>query len=179
MAKNATRAVALAAAAGVVALAPFPATAIDRWYSGGFFPFVQPTVTAALNAVPLAFFDVALVGMVVYAGWLAAVVVRARRGTRLRQAGQSALAAIVLCAAVYLWFALLWGLNYRRTPLEARFVRTAARARPAGVASLGTRAVARLNELHDTAHAEGWTRDEWRDTRLRSETGWLKPCKPR
>ena len=168
MVNSATRAVAVAAAAGVVALAPFPATSIDRWYSGGFFPFVQPTVTAALNAVPLALFDVALLGTVVYAGRLAAAVVRARRGTRLRQAGQSAFAAIVLLAVVYLWFALLWGLNYRRTPLEARFVRTAARAQPAGVASLGSRAVAQLNELHDNAHAEGWTQDEWRDTRLRS-----------
>jgi len=168
MAKSATRAVALAATAGVVALAPVPATAIDRWYSGGFFPLVQPTLTAALNAVPLALFDMVLVGTLVYAAWLAAAIARARPGTRLRQAGQSALAAIVLCAAVYLWFALLWGLNYRRTPLEARFVRTIARAQPAGVASLGTRAVAQLNELHDRAHAQGWQQDEWRDTRLRS-----------
>jgi hypothetical protein len=49
MVKGATRAVAFAAAAGVVALAPIPATAIDRWYSGWVFPLVQPMVTAALT----------------------------------------------------------------------------------------------------------------------------------
>lgn len=168
MRTSATRAVALAAAAAVVALVPISATVIDRWYSGWFFPFVQPTVTATLNAVPLALFDLALIGSVVYAVWLAAAVARARPGTRLRRAGQSALAATVLCSAVYLWFALLWGLNYRRTPLEARFVRTGARAQSSAVTSLGTRAVVQLNELHDKAHAEGWRQDEWRDTRLRS-----------
>jgi len=167
MVTRTTRAAALAAAAGVVALAPIPATAIDRWYSGGLFPLVQPTVTAALNTVPVALFDLALVGSVAYAGWLAAAVVRARKGARPGRAWQSALAAIVLCATAYLWFALLWGLNYRRTPLEARFVRTAPRAQPSAVAGLGARAAAQLNALHGRAHAEGWTQEEWRDAGLR------------
>lgn len=167
MVTGATRAVALTAAAGVVALAPIPAAAIDRWYSGWIFPLVQPTLTSALNALPVALFDLALVASVAYAGWLAAVVVRARKGTRARRAAQSALAAIVLCAAVYLWFAVLWGLNYRRTPLEARFVRTAPRAQPSAVAALGARAVAQLNALHGRARADGWTQEEWRDAGLR------------
>jgi hypothetical protein len=168
MANSTTRAAALAAAAAVVALAPVPTTAIDRWYSGWFFPAVQPVVTSAFNTVPLALFDVALLAGIASVGWLLASVARARAGTRLRRAGQSVLAATILCAAVYLWFAVLWGLNYRRTPLEARFARTAARAESTAVIALGTRAVAQANALHDRAHAEGWTQSEWRDTTLRA-----------
>ncbi|HEY6507774.1 MAG TPA: DUF3810 family protein [Vicinamibacterales bacterium] len=168
MAKSATRAVALAAVAGVVALAPVPATAIDRWYSGWFFPTVQPVVTAALNVVPLAIFDAVLVASVMYVVWLLTMVARARPGTRVRRLGQSAVSALALCAVVYLWFAVLWGLNYRRTPLEARFVRTTAQAQSTAVTSLGTRAVARVNALHTRAHAEGWTQEEWQDAGLRS-----------
>ena len=44
------------------ALLPFPRPAVERIYSRGVYPLIQPRLTAFSNYLNLALFDVALVG---------------------------------------------------------------------------------------------------------------------
>jgi hypothetical protein len=73
---------------------------------------------------------------------------------------------LTLSATLYLWFALLWGLNYRRVPLLERLELSAGVPSNEAVTALGHRAVEALNALHADAHTSGWT-DPWRNGRLR------------
>ena len=48
------------------ALLPFPRPAVERIYSRGVYPLIQPRLTAFSNYLNLALFDVALVGVLVF-----------------------------------------------------------------------------------------------------------------
>src|ERR1044071_2763111 len=50
--------------AAVAALAPMPASLIERWYSLLLYPAIQRVLTPLSNAVPFAVFDVLLVSAV-------------------------------------------------------------------------------------------------------------------
>ena len=146
----------LVALAVAAALAPLPAVPVERWYSGWFFPLIQPVLTAAFNLVPLAMFDVLLVAA---AGRVLAILVRAQRTwsrNRWRALGRGITDLVVLAAALFLWFWIVWGLNYRRIPLDDRLARAATSSQDDAVSALAARAVAEANRLHGPAHAAGF-----------------------
>ena len=148
------RALAIAGLALIAAFAPIPAPWIDAVYSDHLYRWVQPPVTSFSNLVPFAWFDALL--LLVVAGWLAALVRDARRSSARRAAGAALLRLVTWTSAAYLAFLLLWGLNYRRVPLQ----RTLAFDRGAITHDEALRVarltVERLNALADTAHRIGW-----------------------
>jgi hypothetical protein len=155
--------------AAAAAVLPTPVGVVERWYSGGWYPAVQRVVTPASNLVPFALFDLLIAGALLGVALLVGRAVRRARATR--RAGPLLVVVIDLCsagAAVYLVFLALWGLNYRRLPMEERLVLS--REMPADDAALklGFAAVGEINQLHAAAHEAGWAGDVWRDGSLRT-----------
>lgn len=141
------------AAAALAALAPWPASLVERSY-GRLYPLVQAWLTAASNAVPIAVMDVALVvaaGLVLW--WWSAALGAAWRRRAWRPAGRAALATLTLTAAVYLWFLAAWGLNYARPPIEVRLGLPAGSPSAEDVTALLDEAVTELNAGYVAAHA--------------------------
>jgi hypothetical protein len=97
---------------------PLPASAVDRYYGRGLYPRLQPAVTRLSNLTPFSWLDllVAVVAVLVVFGiWR---VVRGPSGRRWRAFESGATAAIAGAAVLYIAFLLLWGFNYRRTPVR-------------------------------------------------------------
>jgi hypothetical protein len=158
----------LVALAVAAAAAPLPAALVDRWYSGWFFPLIQPAITAASNRVPFAMFDVLLLVVV---GIVLAIVFRAARAWsrgRWRALGQATTGLGVLVAALFLWFWIVWGLNYRRIPLDERLARASTASQDDAVSALAARAVRAVNRLHGPAHAAGFGESFEREPRFRA-----------
>ena len=130
------------------AIAPFPAAAVERYYSLGFYPAIQRMLTPASNLVPIALLDFAALGILVF------LVIRFVRAGG-RRAGWRALglALLKIAAVIYLVFLLVWGLNYRRVPLEEKLDFDRARVTRERAVALAAESVARLNALYADAHA--------------------------
>lgn len=146
-------AVALALSA---ALAPLPPDWVERVYSRGLYPRLQPVVTSISGATSIALFDVALAAL------LAMVIGTGVRRFRAHRAGVAVLrllsAGVVAAALIYLWFLVFWGFNYRRVALEQKLVYDPSRiTREQGLA-LARTAVERANAL--VALAKGGEPDE-------------------
>lgn len=149
------RALGVSAAAAAAALVPLPPEIVERWYSRGLYSRLQPAITSASNALPVALIDVALVAAAVW--WLGAAAIDVQRRVRLgwvRIAGRLALRTIEAAAILYLAFLLLWGMNYRRVPLTAALQYDEAAVSPDAAVALAATAVDRVNALYDRAHAE-------------------------
>jgi hypothetical protein len=141
----------LALVVGAVALAlvPMPPSLVERWYSRGIYPRLQSAWTGASNLFPFALLDVAGAALLLLAlaglwrahGW---------RG-RLRWL---ATRLVVTAAVVYISFMALWGLNYRRQPLEETLDYDASRISRDALVRLASGAAARANARHAAAHAE-------------------------
>jgi hypothetical protein len=156
------------AVAVAAAVAPIRPSLVERWYSVGVYPRIQQFVTPLSNVFPFALFDLLVAVAVVAVVWtIGRGVVRARRARR----GGPALGALrdlgVAAAVVYLLFLLLWGMNYRRTPMVERLVADPASAQTDAVTALGMRAVGEMNRLHAAAHRSGWPGNEWQNDGLR------------
>lgn len=144
----------LAGLAAAALLAPIPAPLVERLYSSALFPLVQRTATAASNLTAVAWLDLFIV--IVVAG----VALRTRRDAAKwplarvvrRLAGRLVSVAAVVCLA----FVLLWGLNYRRTPLRDKVAYQPSRITVDAAAALARETVTRVNVLHAQAHAAGW-----------------------
>ncbi|HUU33535.1 MAG TPA: DUF3810 family protein, partial [Vicinamibacterales bacterium] len=139
-----------------VALAPRPALLVERLYAARLYPAIEAAVTSASNAVPFAIFDVVLI--VAAAGGLCLWVRAVTRARRTRAVAPLTSAAWVTAVAVsvgYLWFVLVWGLNYARPPLDERLGLPEAPATAEEVAGLLTEAVTQANTLFQPAHADG------------------------
>jgi hypothetical protein len=149
------RAAVVALALGA-ALVPVPRAVVERLYSRGAYALSQRLLTSASNLAPFALLDVLLIVVVVL--WIACAVRDVRR-SRFRAAAPVLLRTMVWAAAIYLVFLLAWGLNYRRVPLIGALDVDAARVSPDAVQRAGDLAVARMNALHERAHAEGWPPD--------------------
>ena len=157
--------VGLALVCGVVDIPP---AFVERWFSTGLYPAVQRVVTPASNLVPFAILDILVVGTCVAVVIALARAVRAAwRARRLAPVIRVAQRLVVVGAAGYLAFLLLWGFNYRRTPLAELLL--VEREVPSGeaVVQLGVDAAARLNALYGEAHRLGWLGKEWRNEALR------------
>lgn len=155
------------AVALMAALVAWPADGVERWFSTGGYPVVQRTLTALTNSVPFAVLDVLLV--VATVATLIAVTRAVRRSWRARSfapAVGTLLSLAAAAAAVFLVFLGLWGLNYRRVPLERRLQLSATTATTDEVLALGARAVRQLNALHAEAHRIGWAAPEWQTPSL-------------
>jgi hypothetical protein len=138
------RSLVIVAAVGA-ALAPLPATVIERWYSRGLYPRLQPVVTRFSSLAPVALLDVA-VGVLLTVAAIA-LVRRFRASSVTVWLGQVILSGAVLAAALYLWFLLFWGLHYRRVPLERRLAHDPSRISRAEALKVGRVAVAQANLL--------------------------------
>lgn len=132
------------------ALMPTPASVIERWYSAGVYPRIQRVLTTATNLVPIALLDV-MVAVLLTVG--VATSVRRLRRLGARRATAGILAALAFSAAViYLVFLGLWGLNYRRVPLEQKLDYDPVRITRARAVAFATAAVSSVNERYEGAH---------------------------
>lgn len=151
------RPLALVAAALILAVAPIPKPVVEAVFTRRAYATIQPIVTFASNAVPIAVMDVA--ALLVLAGL---ALTSLRDFSRHRQRGVWRAFAPVACrvavwsAAVYLVFLGAWGFNYRRQSMPERLPFAAGAVTPAAAAQLASLSVSRINALHAAAHAEGW-----------------------
>jgi uncharacterized protein DUF3810 len=148
------RRLALVMCAVLLELVPLPPRAIERLYSQGFYRAIQPVLTAASNRVPFAIFD--LLMAVVLTGWLALAirdVARRPRRNRLAAIGPVAARSIVWAAALYLVFVALWGLNYRRIPLQDRLPFDRSAGTSDGLRVLALKTIDQMNAQYAPAHA--------------------------
>jgi hypothetical protein len=148
---------ALVALAGAAAVMPVPPDLVDRFYSTWAYAALQRTLTSLSNRVPFALLDLLIA--VVVAAWLALVVTdwrQRRRSGALRSAARIASRSLVWAATLYILFLVVWGLNYRRTPLISKLQFDARTVTPDAARSLAIASTAQLNALHDGAHATGW-----------------------
>ena len=141
----------LVAAALVCAIAPVPPQLVERVYSQRIYPSIQRVLTLSTNVVPIAFLDPGIAALSIALGVL--LVRRARRIGFRRAAGHTLVTMLRLCAVLYLAFLLLWGLNYRRIPLEQKLDYEPSRITRDAVLLLANRAVAGLNSGYAEAHA--------------------------
>lgn len=127
------------------ALAPLPAPLVERLYSQGLYPWLQPLVTRASSLAPVAMLDVGVT--IILASLLVVMARRWRACGVVRAAARSVMSSVVLGAVIYLWFLGLWGLNYRRLPLEEKLTYDAAAVTRERAATLARTAVVRANTL--------------------------------
>ncbi len=150
--RQAAQALLVCIAAGA-ALVPRPEPVIERVYGGGVYPPLQAVVTGASNLMPLAVFDVGIVVAVVLLGrWWTRALAALWRRRDWRPSGRALGATATLAAVVYLWFLVVWGLNYARPPLEVRLALPEVTPSPGDVAALLEQSVAEANALYRDAH---------------------------
>ena len=156
-------------AAGLAAAIPMSPFAIERLYATGIYPALQRTLTPVSNVVPFAVLDVlALCALVLLAAATVRAARRARRTRRLGPAVHLSFVLLVAAASVYLAFLVLWGLNYRRVPMQERLMVDSRPVTSEAVVELGREAVHQVNRLHAQAHQAGWGARTWRDRPLRA-----------
>lgn len=135
---------------------PLPRSAVERAYSRGVYSVVQPSLTAASNLTPFAWFDVIVVLTVVLIAAICAVRLRRRTGRLGPTLGFLAIDTAAIAAVLYLWFVGAWGLNYQRLPLREQLDFREEQITPDALRALANRTVDALNALHRDAHAAGW-----------------------
>lgn len=102
-----------------VMLIPWPQWLVEYTYSRGLYPRMQGAVTALSNLAPFAVVDPLLVGAGVYVLWrLLRVVTRSRERGVVSALWELTRRLLRTSACIVLVFVGLWGLNYRRVPLE-------------------------------------------------------------
>jgi hypothetical protein len=143
--------IAIIAFATTAALAPLPHNLVEAWYSNRLYPSIQTAVTPLTNRVPFALLDVAFLIV------LGIVLLRFVRGIRRRGFGRTVVGGFLpfatLVSIVYLVFLAMWGLNYRRVPIEQKLTFDDGRVTRDAVRKLGEQAVGMLNTSYDAAHA--------------------------
>lgn len=148
------------ASAAVIALAviavaaPVSARWVERFYSSGFYPLLQPPLTRLSNRVPFALDDVVLVG----AG-LAVLVWLVRALLSPRMQGLAFLRrTATLAAAILLVSIVTFGANFRRQPLRETAAFDASRVSADAVFTLAQLTVRVLNDTYDELPAQ-WPDD--------------------
>lgn len=138
----------------VALVAPLPRAGVERVYSRGLFPVLQPLVTALSNLTSVVWLDLLLL---VAAVLIVGLTVREFRQRRpLRAAARVAGHLLVIGAAGYLVFLTAWGFNYRREPMRERVPFDRSRVNAGNASVLARTTVAQLNALHAPAHVAGW-----------------------
>ncbi len=135
---------------------PLPPDRVDRLFSDGVYGVVQPRLTGLTNLSSWAVLDVLVAGAVLACALGVRRAWRRAGPDRGRQAMRLAAVLTVAAAGLYLGFLAVWGLNYRRAPLERRLEFDASRVTTARVVALAEQATQSLNALHDEAHRQPW-----------------------
>jgi Protein of unknown function (DUF3810) len=143
----------LVASALAVAAIPLPPSLVEAWYSRRLYPALQAVLTPFSNAIPVALLDIAVVvlGAVLAIGFWR----RARAGGIVRGLTSSVATIVTATAVVVLLFFALWGLNYRRVPLDQKLEYDGTRVTRDAALRLGDRALQEVNGLHAAAHVPG------------------------
>jgi Protein of unknown function (DUF3810) len=157
----------LIAVALALLLIALPARFIERFYSNGFYSYLQPVVTPVANVVPFAIVDLLLVGSVVgLPAWWVVRIKRAGRGRRWRAAGLAAFDTLALVSVAFITFQFFWGFNYERAPLAAKLDFDAERVSAQSLTELRRGVVERLN-AEAAARESPWPEEsEWREQLL-------------
>jgi hypothetical protein len=103
----------------VLAVLPLPPWMIDQFYSRQAYPVIQYVVTSISNLVPLAVLDllVVLLGFLLIR-WLLRLGSVAKKDGVVDAIWDVTRRVIRAASIVAILFLLMWGLNYRRIPLE-------------------------------------------------------------
>ncbi|MFN2445181.1 MAG: DUF3810 family protein [Vicinamibacterales bacterium] len=138
-------------------MAPLPPATVEQYYARGIYPWLQARMTTWSNAIPFALFDVLLVTTLAVLGVIGfRAIRRGRRGRSWHRVASGALAAVSVVATAYVWFALMWGLNYRRLSIDERLGADPGRVTSDAVLALGERAIVEVNRRYAPAHARGF-----------------------
>jgi hypothetical protein len=150
--------VVLIVVAGLVALAPLPRNAVERVYSRGLYPIIQPKLTTLSNTTPFAWFDAVV--LLTIGAIITMWATRLLRPRKAAKTGRTLAGLIVdttmIGAVLYLWFQIAWGLNYQRQPLHEQLDFREERITRDALRTLAARTVDSLNALHRGAHAARW-----------------------
>jgi Protein of unknown function (DUF3810) len=139
-----------------VTLVPLPAAAVERFYSNGAYALLQPYVTSLSNYATFALLDPLI--LVISALWLVLAVRDIVRGPSfLRKVGPIGSRTVVWTAGLYLLFAVIWGLNYRRMPMTDKLGFRNDAVTPEAARAMANAAVDQSNLLYETARAESAT----------------------
>lgn len=121
---------------------PWPSWLIEAVYSRRIYPLVQRAMTGASNRVGWAIIDVLLVAAAMYVLWrLVRAFSRARESGILSGVWELTRRLLRTSALLGLIFLAVWGLNYRRVPLETT-LRGAMSATTATISAADIRALA-------------------------------------
>ena len=136
--------------AAAAALVPVPADVIERLYSRGVYPPIQQALTLATNSVSIALLDIAIAVLLLTLVWV--TIVRVRRAGWRGAAGPTLVTLVRTGAVVYLAFLVMWGLNYRRVPLEQKLDYDRNRMTRNSVTEFANRAARAINDGYGAAH---------------------------
>jgi hypothetical protein len=137
------------AVAGVAAIVPLPSHIIEAWYSRGLYPAIQATVTPITNRVPVALADVA--SLLLLVTLFLVFRARVRRSGFVAGLASGFVSLLTLAAVLFLVFLALWGLNYRRVPLDQKIEYDAQRVTHDAALRLAENAVRTVNETYERA----------------------------
>jgi hypothetical protein len=143
-------------AAGLLLL-PLSPDWIERYYADGLYPLLQAEVTSSSNASGYALFDVliGLCGAALLVGWVRSVRMAWRRRS-IAIVARAVMVTAVFGAVLYLWFAVAWGLNYARPPIEASIGFDRSRVSVDALRALAERATGEVNRHYAAGHQAGF-----------------------
>ena len=141
----------------ICAVFPFPALTIERVYSTDWYLRIQSVMTTASNTIPIAWLDIAVACLLILA--IEIVVSRTRVLGPKRAFKRNLLTAVGAAAWLYLLFLALWGLNYRRVPLEEKLDYDQSRLTRDAAIAFANGAVAQVNAGYAAGHATAVTKD--------------------
>jgi hypothetical protein len=141
----------------ICAVIPFPAETIERLYSSDWYLRIQGVVTTASNTIPIAWLDIAVACLLIAA--IEVVISRTRLFGPKRAFMRNLMTAAGAAAWLYLLFLALWGLNYRRVPLEQKLDYQASRLTRDAAIEFTNTAVVEVNAGYAAAHATAFTKD--------------------
>lgn len=145
------------AVAAALAAAPLPEQLVERYYAAWFYPALQARLTSWANDTGVALFDFILVFLILALVLLLwRTVAQAIKRRSIGTLGRGLLAVTTLIAVVYVWFAVVWGLNYSRVSLDAGIGFDRGRVTADAVRALADRAVLETNRGYRAGHAAGF-----------------------
>lgn len=143
-------------AAALVLLPPRPSL-VERYYADWFYPALQSDLTSWSNTSRYSLFDVLIIGLTValLVAW-GRCVRGAWRERRVARIARGLWRTAVFAAVLYVWFAVAWGLNYARAPIENAIGYDADRVTTPALRQLAERATREVNRTYAAAHQTGF-----------------------
>jgi len=148
---------AVIAVAFLCAIVPFPAETIERLYSTDWYLRIQGVLTTASNTIPIAWLDIAVACLLIAA--IELVTSRTRLLGPKRAFTRNLMTAAGAAAWLYLLFLVVWGLNYRRVPLEQKLDYDQSRLTREAAIEFTNNAAAQVNAGYAAARATAFATD--------------------